>query len=961
MLLANVAWILASAGKRVLAIDWDLEAPGLHHFFHPFLIDPHLEATDGLIDMVVAYSCEAVTPEEKISGTEWHDRAADVSRFIASINWKFPNGGALHLLPAGRQNASFSVRVNTFHWPDFYERLNGGAFLELVKKKVQNDYGYDHILVDSRTGVSDSSGICTVQMPHRLVVCFTASEQSIQGCAAIASSVWGQWARSKGAERENEKVPSHERRIFPILMRVEPSEKEKLDAARAHVREVFRALPHPSARDEDYWSKAEVGYWPFYAFEEVLAVFGDRFRTNSSLLAACEHVAGLITDGAVKRLTPPEPAEREQVLAAYERRAKRVDAEAVIDDVQRPGEERPWVERPAPVERGLRWFLSYNSADQALAERLKTAIERKDPTSTVFFAPKNSRVSGFWSAQLAEQISEATAFILLVGERGLSNWQVVEYDEALDRRARSADFPLVLVLLEGQAAPGLPFLRLLPWVVTTDPALDKSVAQVIGATANDGTAADRWRHTAPYRGLLAMTEADSEFFFGRERETVKVIMSLAERPNRLPLLLGSSGVGKSSLAQAGVLGALMRQRWPETTEVVGAWPQAIGSSRRWCFLTLRPGTEPIRALIEAFLRLWQFDVTDPGRMARMQEWADGLGKRDLRLTNLLDATERRLQELGQAKPPVFLLYIDQGEELYVRAEQHDRRRFSEVLADGMRDSRIRAMMSMRSDFLGELQNDEPLFSVHTHIDVAPLRETELREVVNRPAQLLDARFESEHLANEIARRAAEDAGALPLLSYLLDDMWSQMVLRGDGVLRLGSQLIDMGDALVQRVELFLTTNPGSEQALRRMFTLKLATLLDGGAPTRRRASRSEFSDEEWRLVSALTDHPNRLLITATSDSGETYVEVASEAIFRRWERMRQWIAAEREFLVWHSSLEFARRSWQAAPTASKDDALLMGLSLARAQGWAANRAEDLPEADREFIGLSIARARKAQS
>src|SRR5262249_42105154 len=119
---------------------------------------------------------------------------------------------------------------------------------------------------------------------HALVVCFTASEQSIQGCAVVASSVSAQWARLKGAERENEKVPGYERRIFPILMRIEPSEKDKLDAARAHVREVFRMLPHPSARGEDYWSKAEVGYWPFYAFEEVLAVFGDRFRTDSLLL-----------------------------------------------------------------------------------------------------------------------------------------------------------------------------------------------------------------------------------------------------------------------------------------------------------------------------------------------------------------------------------------------------------------------------------------------------------------------------------------------------------------------------------------------------------------------------------------------------------------------------------------------------------------------------------------------------
>lgn len=960
MLLANVAWILASAGKRVLAIDWDLEAPGLHHYFHPFLIDPRLEATDGLIDMVVEYSREAVTPEDQNSGTDWLDRAADVSRFVAGIDWKFPNDGQLHLLTAGRQNASFSVRVNTFHWPDFYERLNGGAFLELVKKKVQNDYGYDHILIDSRTGVSDTSGICTVQMPDRLVVCFTASEQSIQGCATVASSAWAQWARLQNASRANEKAPGHAHRIFPMLMRIEPSEKDKLDAARARVRDVFGTLPGLSGSDEDYWNKAEIGYWPFYAFEEVLAVFGDRFRTETSLLAAYEHVAGLITDGEVNRLTPPESAQREQVLAAYERRTKGKDAVVQTDHAQRPGEERRWAERPAPVERGLRWFLSYNSADQALAERLTTAIERKDPTSSVFFAPKSLQVGGFWSAQLAQQVSEATAFILLVGERGLSNWQVFEYDEALERRAKSPDFPLVVVLLEGQTAPGLPFLRLLPWVVTTDPVLDKSVAQLINATANGGTTGERWRHTAPYRGLVAMTEADSEFFFGRGRETVEVIKTLAERPERLPLLLGNSGVGKSSLAQAGVLASLMRQRWPETAEAVGAWPQAIGDSRRWCFLTLRPGTEPIRGLVEPFLRLWQFDVIDPGRVARMHEWTDSLVKGDLRLSDLLEATERRLQELGQTKPPAFLLYVDQGEELYVRAEEHDRRRFSEILADGLRDPRLRAMMSMRSDFFGELQSDEPLFAVHTHINVPPLREVELREVVSRPAQLLSARFESEQLAGDIAKRAAEDVGALPLLSYLLDDMWSQMVRRGDGVLRLGAQLIEMGGVLVQRVEAFLNSNPGSEQELRRMFTLKLATIREGGEPTRRRASRSEFSNEEWRLVSELANHPNRLLITATPDGGETYVEVASEAIFRRWDRLRQWIAAEREFLVWRSSLEVARRSWQATSSVSKDDALLMGLSLAEAQSWVATRASDLPEADREFIGLSIAREKKAQ-
>ena len=156
----------------------------------------------------------------------------------------------------------------------------------------------------------------------------------------------------------------------------------------------------------------------------------------------------------------------------------------------------------------------------------------------------------------------------------------------------------------------------------------------------------------------------------------------------------------------------------------------------------------------------------------------------------------------------------------------------------------------------------------------------------------------------------------------------------------------------QRADAFLARNPNSEETLRRIFTLKLATVREDGEPTRRRAFRSEFSDEEWRLVSELADHPNRLLVTATPETGETYAEVAHEAIFRRWDKLREWIADEREFLAWRSGLEAARRAWQATPERSKNDALLMGLALAQAQSWLAKRAEDLPAADREFIALS---------
>src|SRR6266508_1480985 len=198
-----------------------------------------------------------------------------------------------------------------------------------------------------------------------------------------------------------------------------------------------------------------------------------------------------------------------------------------------------------------RWFLSYHSPDQALAERLKAALERKDTDPSVFFAPSSLRAGGFWSRTLAEEIAQADVFILLLGERGVGDWQVLEYDEALDKRVKSLDFPVILVLLEGQTAPGLPFLRQLHWIVTPDPASEKDVAKLLGA-ALGGSArlAELWRYTSPYRGLPAMEEQDSDYFFGRERETVEVLNVLAAASDRLPVLLGNSGVGKSSLAQA---------------------------------------------------------------------------------------------------------------------------------------------------------------------------------------------------------------------------------------------------------------------------------------------------------------------------------------------------------------------------------------------------------------------------
>jgi len=82
-----------------------------------------------------------------------------------------------------------------------------------------------------------------------------------------------------------------------------------------------------------------------------------------------------------------------------------------------------------------RWFLSYNSQDFALVDALAGRVKAL-PDIDVFFAPRSLRVGGFWLPALAQAIAEADAFVLVVGERGLGPWQLLEYYEALDTRRR---------------------------------------------------------------------------------------------------------------------------------------------------------------------------------------------------------------------------------------------------------------------------------------------------------------------------------------------------------------------------------------------------------------------------------------------------------------------------------------------------------------------------------------------
>jgi cellulose biosynthesis protein BcsQ len=313
MALANVAWILAMTGKRVLTIDWDLEAPGLHRYFEPFLADKNLCESSGLIDFVLEFASAAVSQPPEESSTDWYVPYTNLLAHAISLDWEFPDNGLIDFIPSGTQDAVYSARVNSFDWRQFYEKLGGGVFLEEVKSRLRDRY--DFILIDSRTGVSDTAGITTIQMPDELVVCFTLNRQSILGASMAAISAAAQRKDPDGASTL---------KVWPVPTRVETtSEMERLELARALARTRFSTSLQRLAPDAEdrYWSEVEVPYFPYYAFDEVLAVFADNPTAPSSLLIFMKRLTAYLCGSPADFFFTMDGTLREKGLGLFKQRS----------------------------------------------------------------------------------------------------------------------------------------------------------------------------------------------------------------------------------------------------------------------------------------------------------------------------------------------------------------------------------------------------------------------------------------------------------------------------------------------------------------------------------------------------------------------------------------------------------------------------------------------------------------
>jgi tetratricopeptide (TPR) repeat protein len=587
----------------------------------------------------------------------------------------------------------------------------------------------------------------------------------------------------------------------------------------------------------------------------------------------------------------------------------------------------------------MRIYLSYHTQDGPRASALKQAIETAAPDMKVSFAPESLKSGHFWTPQLGEGFARADAFLMLVGDR-IGPYQIIECNQALERRAAQPDFPFVPVLTS-KSAPDLPRLDLLHWIEASTPEAAPGLLRIIAALRGEAVEKGRnlWRAVAPFRGLEAMREQNAAFFFGRDADAVRVIEAISRKERRIITLVGNSGAGKSSLIEAGVIPALKQRRWPGGAR---PWPQVLADSRQWAYLSMRPGEDPIRALLTAFMDLLYKETDGAGRIGQREKWRALIEEGRGGLTNLIDAVQARFsRELKSAPPLRVVLNIDQSEELYSLTPPPLRARFSALLAEGLSDPRFAALASLRSDYYGGLQDNRALFEATTHIDLRPLDQTQLRTVASEPARLLGARYEPQDLDALIASGAQGRHGALALLSYCVTDLWSEMQQRGDGVLRLenASEAADLAVRLSMHADRFVDAHRRDFDAVRRLFTGKLALTPEDAKPSSRRVLCSELSAEEWLLVEELTKPEWRLLVAGEEGlGGGVYVEVAHEILFEAWAALAEWLRTRRNFLI-------VREPDRAAPARRRSPlgvaAAVAALALAviaAVEGWQLQRA-----------------------
>jgi WD40 repeat protein len=420
----------------------------------------------------------------------------------------------------------------------------------------------------------------------------------------------------------------------------------------------------------------------------------------------------------------------------------------------------------------------------------------------------------------------------------------------------------------------------------------------------------------PYRGLAAFTEADAEFFFGREALVADLITHLRGNP-RFLAVVGPSGSGKSSVVRAGLFPALRRGDLP--------------GSENWHMVSFRPGADPFAALAAAGLE------TGP----------------EAELRAAVRAFLDHYAEIGR-----LTLFADQFEELFALCPEPVQDKFMrELLALLENDLPVTLILTLRADFYGYLLGYAPLVEWLKlgQVNVPPMGPEELQAVIRKPAEEVGLRFEP-GLVQLVAEETGQVEHSLPLLESALTQLWGW---REEGALTHNAYqgIGQVTGAIGLWAEDAYSRLSGEERRLTQHVFTRLVHFGDGEtADTRQRCTLAELviHPEQLEGVHRLVQHlaDARLLVTDRHPTtGEETAEVIHDALLREWGRLRRWLTEQREFYLWRQRLDERLHEWEGKV---RDEGLLLrSTSLIEAERWLSEGSDDLNPSEQYYIQASI--------
>ena len=602
-------------------------------------------------------------------------------------------------------------------------------------------------------------------------------------------------------------------------------------------------------------------------------------------------------------------------------------------------------------------FLSHSSTDKPAVEELARRLAKEGIQAWLdkwHLIPGNP-----WQPDIEKALVESGTCAVFMGPSGVGPWQNEEMRAAIDQRVRDSGrhFRVIPVLLPGakrDERSSLPtFLAATTWVEFRDSLDDQDayhrlVCGIRGLEPGTGPGQAIYEGKCPYRGLRVFDVDDAFFFFGREALVQWLLNEV--RPategqpiNRFLAIVGASGSGKSSVARAGLVAALMHDTIPGSAR----WPVAI----------CRPGPDPLESLAVAL-----------SRAANVAQGARALAELIAEFQKnekTLHLTARQL--LPENAPDMRLVVVaDQFEEVFTLCRKDELREAlirNLLYAAKVAQGQTLVIITMRADFYGKCAANAELaaaFSDH-HVLVGPMTEDELCRAIERPTQLVGCDLEA-GLVDLLLQDVRHQPGALPLLEHALLELWNKREGRRLTV-KAYQEIGKLEGALQRRADATLEAFSRSEQELCRRTFLRLTQPGEGTEDTKRRASMQELlslsgkSTAEEDIIQKLADAS---LLTTEGDIAhmDAFVEVAHEALIHNWPRLRQWLDEDRAGLRLHHRISEVAQEWQRS---NKEEGILYrGARLTQAQEWREQNEAELNLIEREFLDASIAERQKLE-